>query len=368
MAAERDRPGHRRSAGHDGRGLRLQLPDRRRPASAAPRRPASTTSRAPGRPARSLGTGVTIEGVVVGDYQAPGRVRRLLPPGGDRRRRRRPAHVRGHLRLRRRLGVASIGRRRPRAGHASPSSSSLTEINAVSGVQVCSTGNALPTGRRQPAGRRTVTDLERFEGMLVDFDQTLTATEVFNLGRFGEVSLSGAGRLYTPTAVATPGRAGHAQTDQNNRSRIILDDGNNQQNIDPTRYPQGGLSAEQHPARRRHPAGPHRRHGLPLLRTTGSSPSAPISFTTTTRGPPAPPSRSAATSRSPRSTSSTSSTATASAAASRPRAAPTRRSSSIARRRRRSARSRRSTPTSSGSWRSRTTRRRTAPSRSSSPA
>ena len=48
-------------------------------------------------------------------------------------------------------------------------------------------------------------DLERFEGMLVSFSQTLTATEVFNLGRFGEVSLSATGRLYTPTAVATPG-------------------------------------------------------------------------------------------------------------------------------------------------------------------
>ena len=29
----------------------------------------------------------------------------------------------------------------------------------------------------------------------------------------------------------------------NERSRILLDDGNNQQNIDPTRHPVGGLSA-----------------------------------------------------------------------------------------------------------------------------
>ena len=49
----------------------------------------------------------------------------------------------------------------------------------------------------QPAGRRGSATSRRFEGMLVQFDQTLTATEVFNLGRFGEVSLSGAGRLYT---------------------------------------------------------------------------------------------------------------------------------------------------------------------------
>ena len=79
--------------------------------------------------------------------------------------------------------------------------------------------------------------------MLVTFGQTLTATEVFNLGRFGEVSLSGVGRLRNPTAIALPGAPALAVADQNNRSRIILDDGNNQQNIDPTRYPQGGLSA-----------------------------------------------------------------------------------------------------------------------------
>jgi hypothetical protein len=79
--------------------------------------------------------------------------------------------------------------------------------------------------------------------MLVQYTQTLTATEVFNLGRFGEVSLSGAGRLYTPTAVAAPGAPAQAVLAQNNRSRIILDDANNTQNLDPTRYPQGGLSA-----------------------------------------------------------------------------------------------------------------------------
>ena len=79
--------------------------------------------------------------------------------------------------------------------------------------------------------------------MLVSFAQTLTATEVFKLGRFGEVSLSGAGRLYNSTAVAAPGAAAQAVAGSNNRSRIILDDGNNQQNIDPTRYPLGGLSA-----------------------------------------------------------------------------------------------------------------------------
>ncbi len=118
----------------------------------------------------------------------------------------------------------------------------LTELSPVSAVLVCpGTGSVTPAQVSLPVS--AVGDLERYEGMLVNFNQTLTVTEVFNLGRFGEVSLSGAGRLYTPTAVAAPGAPAQAVAAQNDRSRIILDDGNNQQNIDPTRYPQGGLSA-----------------------------------------------------------------------------------------------------------------------------
>jgi hypothetical protein len=86
-------------------------------------------------------------------------------------------------------------------------------------------------------------EFERVEGMLIDLDQQLTVTEVFTLGRFGEVSLSGIGRLYIPTAVTTPGASATAMATQNALSRILLDDANNQQNIDPTLYPFGGLSA-----------------------------------------------------------------------------------------------------------------------------
>jgi uncharacterized protein len=119
----------------------------------------------------------------------------------------------------------------------------LTELNAVNAVSLCSTGNPLPDATAVSLPVASFDELERREGMLVHFDQTLTATEVFNLGRFGEVSLSGVGRLYSPSAVVMPGAAAEAKRDENNRSRIILDDGNSQQDIDPTRYPQGGLTA-----------------------------------------------------------------------------------------------------------------------------
>ena len=120
--------------------------------------------------------------------------------------------------------------------------SGLTELGSVQALQVCATGASVPAAQVSlPVGDSN--DLERFEGMRVHFDQTLTATEVFNLGRFGEISLSGVGRLFTPTAVVSPGADAIAYEAQNNRSRIILDDGDNRQNIDPTVYPAGGLSA-----------------------------------------------------------------------------------------------------------------------------
>ena len=119
----------------------------------------------------------------------------------------------------------------------------LTELTSVSGVQVCSSGSPLPAPALVSLPVATLTGNEPYEGMLVAFGQPLTVTEVFTLGRFGEVSLSGTGRLYTPTAVTAPGLPAIAQAELNDRSRIILDDGNNQQNIDPTLYPAGGLSA-----------------------------------------------------------------------------------------------------------------------------
>ena len=82
--------------------------------------------------------------------------------------------------------------------------------------------------------------LERFEGMLVRFPQTLTATESFQLGRFGEVVMSANGRLPQPTHVARPGAAAQAQQAENRRHRIIVDDDQQNQNADPIRFGRGG--------------------------------------------------------------------------------------------------------------------------------
>jgi predicted extracellular nuclease len=119
----------------------------------------------------------------------------------------------------------------------------LTELGSVSNVIVCSTGNSVtPATVSLPVAN--LNDWESYESMLVSIPQDLTVTEHYTLGRYGEVSLSANGRLFTPTNVVNPGPPALELQDLNNRSRILLDDANNQQNIDPIRYPEpGGLSA-----------------------------------------------------------------------------------------------------------------------------
>lgn len=80
--------------------------------------------------------------------------------------------------------------------------------------------------------------LQRYQGMLVTLPQTLTVTNNFPLGRFGQVGLSSDGRLYQPTQVATPGSStAIALATANSLNQIILDDGKNGQNPDPISYP-----------------------------------------------------------------------------------------------------------------------------------
>ena len=88
--------------------------------------------------------------------------------------------------------------------------------------------------------------LQSYQGMLVNLPQTLTVTNNFGLGRYGEVGLSSGGLLYTPTQVALPGVAADGVRLSNSLNYIALDDANRKQNVDPIIYPnnaQGGLTA-----------------------------------------------------------------------------------------------------------------------------
>jgi predicted extracellular nuclease len=119
--------------------------------------------------------------------------------------------------------------------------SNQTQIQSLSGLSVVGTGAIAPTIVDLPVA--TTTDLERYEGMLVKFPETLTVTENFNLARFGELVLSADGRLFNPTNSIDPTdipssgtendqnnvAAITAEQTENNLSRIILDDGSSTQ-------------------------------------------------------------------------------------------------------------------------------------------
>ncbi|NJP94245.1 ExeM/NucH family extracellular endonuclease [Nonomuraea sp. FMUSA5-5] len=98
----------------------------------------------------------------------------------------------------------------------------LTEISPATAVNVCGTGTVRRTEIDLPL-RKDVT-FERYEGMLVTFDDDLAISETYNLARYGELLLAEDERLFQPTD-----REG-VDTARDARRRILLDDGSNAQN------------------------------------------------------------------------------------------------------------------------------------------
>jgi uncharacterized protein len=119
-----------------------------------------------------------------------------------------------------------------------------TQLANVTTIIACGAGSVEPVDLTLPFPSATY--LERYEGMLVRLPQTLTVTEHFQLGRFGQVTLSSEGRLTEPTQAAAPGPAAQALQAANDLNRILLDDHLNDQNPDPILFGRGGepLSAD----------------------------------------------------------------------------------------------------------------------------
>lgn len=82
--------------------------------------------------------------------------------------------------------------------------------------------------------------LERWEGMRVSIPSSITVTEVYHLGRYGQVRLAAGGRLVQPTQVHLPGAEAIMRQKHNDRHAILLDDGSYRQNIFPTLFGRGG--------------------------------------------------------------------------------------------------------------------------------
>lgn len=82
---------------------------------------------------------------------------------------------------------------------ASPSFGQAVFTNPT--VTVLNNSIALPTALNITLPVTALSDFERYEGMLVQFPATLTVTNNYTLGRFGEVGLSAGGPVYQPTQI-----------------------------------------------------------------------------------------------------------------------------------------------------------------------
>ncbi len=118
----------------------------------------------------------------------------------------------------------------------------LTELTAPQ-VSVLARAQPLPSMVQISLPLSAPDALERYEGMQVRFAQPLTVSEVYNLGRYGELVLSSGGRLWIPTNKVSPGEPARQLQAQNDLNRIVLDDGRSGQNPDPIRYPSPELDA-----------------------------------------------------------------------------------------------------------------------------
>ena len=96
-----------------------------------------------------------------------------------------------------------------------------TQVDTLTAFTTCASGLSVkPVELKAP-----FTDLERYEGMSITIPETLTVTDNYGYGRYGELGLSSDGRLFNPTN-------GNVTTtaEENAARKIVLDDGNSTQN------------------------------------------------------------------------------------------------------------------------------------------
>ncbi|WKB54986.1 ExeM/NucH family extracellular endonuclease [Eleftheria terrae] len=113
----------------------------------------------------------------------------------------------------------------------SDASQTLTELTELSQLDICGPGPR-PAVRKLKLPLQSQEALEPVEGMLVSLHQKLAVTEVYQLGRYGELSLAAGERLFHPNNDA---RGRHDETERALR-RIVLDDGRSVQNPSPIPY------------------------------------------------------------------------------------------------------------------------------------
>ena len=189
-----------------------------------------------------VGQVVTIEGVVVGDFQGSAGLDGFFVQEQDSQVDNDPSTSEG-------LFVYSAGQSTMvqkgdvvRVTGTVSEYHGLTELGDVSEVRMCERGASVtPTSLSLPIA--SPEELEAFEGMSVHFPQRLFVTDTHDLRRYGRVTLSSGGRLVQPTNIVAPGVQAQALQSSNDCSKIELDDGSSVENpkVPPYAVPQGSL-------------------------------------------------------------------------------------------------------------------------------
>jgi uncharacterized protein len=189
-----------------------------------------------------LGQSIILEAIVVGDFQATNELNGFFIQEEDVDADTNPLTSEGVFVYTAGTGVNVNVGDRVRVTGTVAEFNGLTELSTVT-TTVLGSGMPLPTAATVQLPFSAADTLERYEGMRIILPQTLTVTENYNLGRYGEVWFSSGGRLMQPTNIASPGAAANAQQAVNDLNRILFDDGLSIQNPDPIKYPAPGLTA-----------------------------------------------------------------------------------------------------------------------------
>ena len=187
------------------------------------------------------GQSVEVEAIVVGDFQGSDNLRGFFLQEEESDYDSDPKTSEGIFVYDNTFGVdVSLGDRVRVAGKAGEYSG-MTQVTNVSNLIICDANNEFPTVEvALPFSQLDAP--ESLEGMHIEIAQTLTVSENYNLGRYGELVLSN-GRLMNPTNVVSPGTQANALQQQNDLNRITLDDGSSRQNPEVIKFPQPELSA-----------------------------------------------------------------------------------------------------------------------------
>ncbi|RRD05740.1 ExeM/NucH family extracellular endonuclease [Arachnia propionica] len=178
-----------------------------------------------------VGATVTVEGVVVGDFQGEGQFGGVyLQDAGDGD----ESTSDGIFVFGRAVGEVAAGDVLRVTGKVSEFKGQ-TQITPTTVTRPPSSDLTMPApvALSLPLG-----DAERVEGMLVTFPDALTIVEYHNYDRFGEIVYAPE-RQWTPTGVVEPGDEARALAATNKAARLVVDDGRGVQNPSPAIHPDG---------------------------------------------------------------------------------------------------------------------------------